>query len=197
VHAPRRGGGLTECVRVAAGDSAGARYGRGVIVLPESPTLTVPTNRVKTSYLVGEQADMIHRGSSTDWLHDASQDFEGFVADQARVKERMGVPSEVFWFTAAEYYIGSLVIRHRLADGEHGGHIGYHVVYPWQRQGHATSMLREALRKCEALGIQRALLTVAPQNEASLTVVRRNGGVGDGVDAHGELRFWIDTTAPA
>lgn len=168
-----------------------------MIELPGSPALTTPTNRVKTSYLVGEQADMVHRGSSTDWLVDASRDFDGFVADRVGVRERMGVPSELFWFLSGEYYIGSLVIRHRLAEGDRGGHIGYHVVYPWQRQGHATSMLREALHKCHGLGIGRALLTVAPENEASLTVVRRNGGVEDGLDAQGELRFWVPTSAPS
>jgi predicted acetyltransferase len=58
-------------------------------------------------------------------------------------------------------------------------------------------MLREAVRKCAALGIERVLLTVAPENEASLTVVCRNGGVADGVDSQGELRFWIPTSASA
>ena len=44
------------------------------------------------------------------------------------------------------------------------------------------------------LGIEQAILTIAPENAASLTVVRRNGGVGDGVNDEGELRFWIDTS---
>ncbi|WP_206604321.1 GNAT family N-acetyltransferase [Arthrobacter pityocampae] len=148
---------------------------------------------VKTSYLVGEQADMLHRGSDTAWLRAASRDFGGFVADRVGIRQRWGVPSELFWFTSGEYYLGSLVIRHRLTDDEGGGHIGYHVVYPWQRQGHATQMLRDALLKCSALGIERALLTIAPGNAASLTVVHRNGGVADGMNDEGELRFWIDT----
>ncbi|GAA1975576.1 hypothetical protein GCM10009798_41060 [Nocardioides panacihumi] len=73
--------------------------------------LTAPTSRVKTSYLVGEQADMVHRGSSPDWLADAGRDFDGFVADRAR--------------------------------------------------RHATSMLREAVGKRAALGLERVPLTVA------------------------------------
>lgn len=148
---------------------------------------------VKTSYLVGEQADTLHRGSDTAWLQAASLNFEGFVADRVGVRQRWGVPSELFWFTSGEYYLGSLVIRHQLTDDQSGGHIGYHVVYPWQRQGHATQMLRDALLKCSALGIDSALLTIAPGNAASLTVVRRNGGVADGMNDEGELRFCIDT----
>jgi predicted acetyltransferase len=164
-----------------------------MIELPVPPTLSPPSTMVKTSYLVGEQADMLHRESDTTWLQAASRDFDAFVADRTGVLERWGVPSELFWFTSHEYYIGSLVIRHQLIDDEGGGHIGYHVVYPWQRQGHATRMLRNALAKCSMLGIKRALLTIAPENAASLAVVRRNGGVSDGTNHEGELRFWIDT----
>ena len=168
-----------------------------MITLQEPPALTTPSVRVRTSYLVGEQADMMRRGSDTAWLREASLDFDRFVADRVGVKQRWGVPSELLWFASAEYYIGSVVLRHRLTEDEGGGHIGYHVVYPWQRQGHATQMLRSALGKCATLGIARALLTVAPDNQASLTVVRRNGGVADGINHEGELRFWVDTSALA
>jgi predicted acetyltransferase len=165
-----------------------------MIQLPTPLSLTTPHNLVKTSYLVGELADSIHRGRSTDWLRAASIDFDGFAAERAGVRERWGVPSQVFWYTSGEYYIGSLVLRHRLTEDEGGGHIGYHVVYPWQRNGHATRMLRLALNACADLGIPRALLTVSPDNPASVTVVERNGGIPDGLNHEGELRFWIDTT---
>lgn len=135
---------------------------------------------------------MIHRGSDTEWLAAASEDFDGFVADRVGVRERWGVPSEVFWYVSGDYYLGTLVVRHRLIEGEVGGHIGYHVVYPWQRHGHATAMLREGLGKLPPLGIDRALLTVATDNLASMTVIERNGGVEDGVNQDGEVRFWID-----
>ncbi|MUK00676.1 GNAT family N-acetyltransferase [Vibrio cholerae] len=166
-----------------------------MIDLPVVPTLSRPSTMVKTSYLIGEQADMLHRGSDTAWLQPASRDFEGFVADRVGIRQRWGVPSELFWFTSGEYYIGSLVIRHQLTNDEGGGHIGYHVVYPWQRHGHATRMVRVALLKCSALGIDSALLTIPPENAASLTVVHRNGGVADGMNDEGELRFWIDTSS--
>lgn len=165
-----------------------------MIVLPESPTLSPPSEDVKVSYLLGEQADMFHRGSDAQWLETASLNFADFVAERTGVRERWGVPTEVFWFTSQEYYIGSLVVRRHLTADEGGGHIGYHVVYPWQRQGHATQMLRQALIKCRALRIESALLTVDSKNAASLAVIDRNGGVADGVNHEGELRFWIDTS---
>ncbi|WP_350310220.1 GNAT family N-acetyltransferase [Rhodococcus sp. MEB041] len=137
---------------------------------------------------------MLHRGRSTDWLRAASLDFDTHVAERVGVRDRWGVPSQVWWYTSGEFYLGSLVLRHRLTDDEGGGHIGCHVVYPWQRRGHATRMLRAALGRCSRMGITRALLTVAPDNVASLKVVERNGGVPDGVNHEGEARFWIDTS---
>ena len=166
-----------------------------MIELTAPPQLRTPSGLVKTSYLVGEQADMLHRASDDAWLRGASRNFEAFVAERVGVRERWGVPSEVLWFTCDEYYLGTLVIRHRLTEDEGGGHVGFHVVYPRQRQGHATQMLRQAMARVGTLGIQRALLTVAPGNAASLTVVKRNGGVADGINHEGELRFWLDTTS--
>lgn len=165
-----------------------------MIHLADAPRLSVPSADVRTSYLVGEQADMIHRRSDTSWLAAASQDFDGFVADRVGIKDRWGVPSEVFWFTSGAFYLGSLVLRHQLTEDEGGGHIGYHVVYPWQRQGHATAMLRQGLAKAKAQGIDRVLLTVEPGNAASILVVERSGGIADGINQEGEIRFWIDVS---
>jgi predicted acetyltransferase len=45
----------------------------------------------------------------------------------------MGGPSTVFWYVSGEYYLGTLVIRHRLtpAVAEAGGHVGT----TWWRRG--------------------------------------------------------------
>ena len=164
----------------------------GVITLPEPPSLHHPYTGVRMSYLTGEQADMRHRGQDTDWLGPASEDFAAFVADRTGVRERWGVPSTVFWYTSGPHYLGTLVVRHRLIEREVGGHIGYHVVFPWRHQGHATRMLAQGLDLAAELGIRRALLTVAPDNAFSRRVVLANGGVPDGRDVEGEDRFWIE-----
>jgi predicted acetyltransferase len=163
-----------------------------VIHLPETPQLVWPTVAVRTSYLVGEQADCLLRGTPTDWLGPASQDFADFVAVRRGVQERWGVPSTVFWYVAGEYYLGTLVVRHQLTPelAEAGGHIGYHVVAPWRRQGHATRMLAAGLAECRQLGLERVLLTCDPDNEPSRKVILANGGVPDGRQ-RGEDRFWI------
>jgi predicted acetyltransferase len=169
-----------------------------VIHLAESPHLVWPTTAVRTSYLVGEQADCLLRGTPTDWLGPASEDFDEFVAVRSGVRTRWGVPSTVFWYVSDEFYLGTLVVRHRLTPelAEAGGHVGYHVVAPWRRQGHATRMLAAGLVECHRLGIDRVLLTCDVDNEPSRRVIQSNGGVPDG-QRQGEDRFWITPDADA
>ncbi len=164
-----------------------------MISLPGAPALREPNEDVRISYLVGEQADRLRRGEDTAWLAEASTDFSNHLRRFQGVQTRWGVPSSVHWYCAGEYYLGTLVIRHELTAelAEAGGHIGYHVVFPWQRQGHATRMLADGLDRSRALGLQKVLLTCDPDNEPSRRVILHNGGVPDG-HARGEDRFWID-----
>jgi RimJ/RimL family protein N-acetyltransferase len=163
-----------------------------VITLVEPPALVWPTATVRDSYLAGEREDCLLRGQPTDWLGPAGKDFDGFVAERRGVRTRWRVPSTVFWYVSGEHYIGTLVIRHRLTPelAEIGGHVGYHVVAPWRRQGHATRMLAAGLAECQRLGLKKVLLTCAVDNQASRRVILANGGVPDG-GARGEDRFWI------
>jgi predicted acetyltransferase len=163
-----------------------------VTSLVEPPLLVWPTTAVRESYLAGERADCLLRGAPTDWLGPASQDFAGFVAERRGVRIRWRVPSTVFWYASGQHYLGTLVIRHRLTPelAVAGGHVGYHVVAPWRRQGHATRMLAAGLTECGRLGLKQVLLTCATDNEASRRVILANGGVPDG-RATGEDRFWI------
>jgi predicted acetyltransferase len=160
--------------------------------LIEPPRLALPTVTVRESYLAGERADCLVRGTSTHWLGPAGEDFDAFVAARRGVRIRWGVPSTVFWYISGEHYLGTLVVRHRLTPAltQVGGHVGYHVVAPWRRQGHATRMLAAGLVECARLGLGRVLLTCAVDNEASRRVILANGGVPDG-RARGEDHFWI------
>lgn len=165
-----------------------------MITLPEAPRLVAPTNAVRISYLTGEQADCRLRNLDTDWLGPASEDFDTYVAERCRVIPRWGVSSSIYWYVAGEHYLGTLVIRHELTPEllVAGGHIGFHVVAPWQRQGHATSMLAAGVTQARRLGLTRVLLTCDPDNEPSRRVIVANGGAPDHTLGE-ELRFWIDT----
>lgn len=165
--------------------------------LDEPARLVWPMTAVRESYLAGELANSECEGTSADWLGPAREDFGRFVAQRRGVRIRWGVPSTVFWYVSGEHYIGTLVVRHRLTPelAEAGGHVGYHVVPPWRRQGHATRMLAAGLAECGRLGLDRVLLTCAVDNEPSRRVILANGGVPDG-RARGEDRFWITVRAP-
>ncbi|WP_406474781.1 GNAT family N-acetyltransferase [Streptomyces sp. NBC_01615] len=160
--------------------------------LREPPGLVLPTAAVRDSYLAGERADCVAEGRSTEWLGPAGDDFEAFVEERRGVRVRWGVPSTVFWYVSGAHYLGTLVVRHSLTPelAEAGGHVGYHVVRPWRRQGHATGMLAAGLVECRRLGLDRVLLTCDAGNEPSRRVIQSNGGVPDG-RAHGEDRYWI------
>ena len=80
----------------------GAGQTGAVIRLIEPPGLVWPTREVRVSYLVGEQADCLLRGTPTQWLEAASDDFEGFVAVRRGVQVRWDVPSTVFWYVSGE-----------------------------------------------------------------------------------------------
>ena len=164
-----------------------------MITLPEPPRLAPPTAAVRVSYLTGEQADCLARGTETDWLGPASEDFDRFVAERTGIVLRWDVPSTIFWWIAGEHYLGTLVLRHELTDPltAIGGHIGYHVVAPWRRQGHATRMLEAGLVQARSVGLTAVLLTCDPDNIASQRVILANGGREDLVIDH-ELRYWID-----
>ncbi|MFG2089472.1 MULTISPECIES: GNAT family N-acetyltransferase [unclassified Spirillospora] len=157
------------------------------------PRLVRPTTAVRESFLAGEWADHLASGDHAGWLENAAEDFAAFVAERHGVQRRWGVPCTTFWYVADELYLGTLLVRHRLTPelAEAGGHVGYHVVPAWRRQGHATRMLAAGLMECRRLGLERVLLTCAAGNEPSRRVILANGGVEDG-RARGEDRFWID-----
>nr|WP_244994086.1 GNAT family N-acetyltransferase [Actinomadura coerulea] len=176
------------------------RHGLGqtgpVDVLAWPPRLAPPTTAVRESFLAGERADQLASGAPADWLDEAHRDFEAFVSRRRGVQERWGVPCTTFWYVSGEHYIGTLIVRHRLTPelAELGGHIGYHVVLPWRRRGHATRMLAAGLTESRRLGLDRVLLTCAADNEPSRRVILANGGVHGG-RVRGEDRFWIELTA--
>ncbi|MEV0398506.1 GNAT family N-acetyltransferase [Actinoallomurus sp. NPDC050550] len=158
----------------------------------EPPRLVSPTTAVRESFLVGERADCSAEKRSTEWLDPAFDDFDAFVDGRRGVHIRWGVPSTTFWYVSGEHYLGTLIVRHELTSEltEAGGHIGYHIVTPWRRRGHATRMLAAGLAECGKLGLGRVLLTCAHDNEASRRVILANGGVPDR-PCRDEDRFWI------
>ena len=158
--------------------------------------LVFPTAAVRESYLAGERANSQEEGAELGWLDRAAADFDGFVARLAAPSRRWDVPVTQLWYVDGITYIGTVMIRHELtaALARTGGHIGYHVVPPQRRRGHARRMLADALVFCAHFGLDRVLVTCEQTNIASRKVIEATGGSPDGV-VDGQLRYWIPTPA--
>jgi predicted acetyltransferase len=157
--------------------------------------LVFPTTAVRESYLAGERSTAaLDVGADLGWLDKAAADFDAFVARRRGLTRRWDVPVTELWYVDGPAYLGTVVIRRELtpALARVGGHIGYHVVPPQRRRGHAHRMLADALVHCVHFGLGRVLLTCTPDNVASRRVIEANGGEPDGA-ADGELRYWIRT----
>jgi predicted acetyltransferase len=160
------------------------------------PELSLPTTRVRASYLRGETELAAEEGVSTRWLAEAAADFPGFVERRRGVRVVWEVPVTELWFVDGREYIGTVVIRHRLTPAleREGGHVGYHVVPRHRRRGHATRMLGQAKAACAALGLAEVLVTCGEGNVGSRRVIEANGGFLQRVVA-GEAHYLL-ATAP-
>lgn len=98
--------------------------------------------------------------------------------------------------------VGRVSVRHELNAflRLEGGHIGYAVGPAHRRKGYATEMLRQAVERLAALGVDRVLVTCDDDNVGSARVIEANGGVLEDVVQLGggrppKRRYWI--TAPS
>jgi predicted acetyltransferase len=111
------------------------------------------------------------------------------------------VPASFLLAFAGDRIVGRVSIRYRLNDvlRRVGGHIGYVVVPEFRRQGHATAMLRLALRFAhDKIGLDRVLVTCEDDNVGSIRTIEKNGGMLEGVISGSDVgkpkrRYWIDT----
>ncbi len=111
------------------------------------------------------------------------------------------VPETVTWLVKDNEYIGSADIRHRLNWHleRWGGHIHF-IIRPSKRgMGYGKKILLKAMPIANYLGIEKALLTVEPDNDAAQRIVESCGGVfEDDLPATDQFparkRYWLDCT---
>lgn len=100
-----------------------------------------------------------------------------------------------FWIVDDDdVLVGFLALRHELNQHllEVAGHIGYGVRPSARQKGAATAALKLGVHEAQALGIDKVLLCVAEDNEASRSVIEKCGGVYEST-IRGMRRYWIAT----
>ena len=165
--------------------------------------LIKPTTEHKQKALAYRQAHFDHNEPAMQGVNrlDQAETYEAWL-DHLELVERGAheylLPSSTYFAMIDGGIVGVVDIRHRLNDFllTTGGHIGYGVHPQERRKGYATEILRLALKKCEALGIPKALVTCDKTNIGSMKTIIKNGGVleNEHVSDNGNvtLRFWID-----
>lgn len=159
--------------------------------------LVAPDERYRRSFLAAE-AELAAEGTGRG-ITDAT--FSARVAQlldraAARDLEPGRVPETTLWLVDGDDYIGRISLRHALTPAlmETGGHVGYDVRPSRRRQGHAMYMLRHAIPRLAALGIDPALITCDEDNVASRKVIERCGGVlATDLAVPGVRRYWVRT----
>lgn len=109
------------------------------------------------------------------------------------------VPETIAWLVKDEAYLGSVAIRHRLNWHleKWGGHLHF-IIRPTMRgKGFGKTILRKAIPLVNHLGIERALITVAPDNTKAIRCIEACGGeFEDETSATDKFparkRYWIN-----
>ncbi len=155
------------------------------------PRLAVPGARCHASFLDALREfheEGLHTDLRTDVLADP-------VAFRRWAGEAVTPSHREYWWVDGACFLGRARLNFRLTEEltAFGGHIGYDIRPTARGRGHATALLRAVLGAARGAGIERALLTCAPDNHASRRVIERNGGVCTDVSPAGRLRFWCPT----
>lgn len=111
------------------------------------------------------------------------------------------VPETVAWFVKDNEYLGTVDVRHRLNWHleKWGGHIHFILRPSMRGKGFGKRMLQKAIPIANYLGIEKALLTVDPENKAAIRTVEACGGeYEDTLVATNRFptraRYWINCT---
>lgn len=135
--------------------------------------------------------------AESSWSHQEIVDRLSAWALGESLEEGWVASSTRFLFDG-ERILGVYNLRHELTDWLRmcGGHVGYSVRPSARRQGHATTLLRDAVEISREIGIYRLLVTCGESNTASARVIVKCGGALLDVvmceDDRPTRRYWIE-----
>ncbi len=172
--------------------------------------LVRPSIEYKDSYL--ESLSEYHEEGRYKYRNAAllAQDdnFKRFVEDlcseQGRLHQPMQdwvepMPETVLWLVKDGTYLGSIEIRHRLNWHleKWGGHVHFVIRPSMRNKGYGKKILKKAMPVINYLGIDKALLTVEPDDERAIHIIEQLGGKLEDTTQATECfpalnRYWLD-----
>lgn len=119
--------------------------------------------------------------------------------DPVRIEPHLARQSTFWVIDDDDTIVGMLKIRHYLTEltEVNGGHIGYYIRKTHRGRGLGKRSLQLALGQLREFGAERALITIYPENAASIKVAEALGAVYDNTVYHEESdhqinRYWIE-----
>ena len=124
-----------------------------------------------------------------EWLVKKQKD-----SDQEGLVDGWKVPYTTFWLYDDDVPVGFGSVRHFLTEAlsKIGGHIGYGIAPRFRGKGYGKEILKLLIEQAKEIGIEKALVTIYLDNEASKAVALANGGVITATTDERVL-IWIDT----
>lgn len=172
--------------------------------------LVRPSVEYKESYLeaLGEfHAEGRYLYQNTAQLN---SDFGGFIKE---LKTEKGyphqpyqdwvepVPETIVWLVKDDLYIGTVDIRHRLNWHleKWGGHVHFNIRPSMRGKGFGIKILKKVMPIVNYLGIDKALITIAPDNIIATGIVEALGAEFEeettATDKFPAMRrYWLDCT---
>ena len=129
------------------------------------------------------------------------EEYKSWLIKSDRVSQGIGledwmVPQTIYWLYADGQPVGFGKLRHRLTDKLRleGGHAGYSIRPSHRGKGYGKALLGYLIKEAKALGIDRLLLTIHNDNEASRKTAIACGGVEE--DRNEERCYiWVDCSS--
>lgn len=114
--------------------------------------------------------------------------------DPERIEPYLARQSNFWVINAEDCIVGMLKIRHYLTvlTRENGGHLGYYVRRSHRGQGLGKLTLKLGLEKLREFGVTKALITIYPENIASIKVTTAVGGIYQDTIYHEESSHEIN-----